>query len=63
MTLNEAFQVAKAVGDCIDPPVIHGIFRSLNEAFPDFHFHTDDDGEIQVLDKNTFDSRTGSIYE
>lgn len=38
MTLEDAFKVAAAINECWDPPVIEGIFLSLDEAFPEFHF-------------------------
>jgi hypothetical protein len=62
MTLDEAFEVAKAVGDCIDPPVIHGIFKSLNEALPDYVFTLFDDGYFSVVEKVTGKLKSASIF-
>ena len=46
--IADAEKIAHAVAGCHDWPVIGGIFLSLGEAFPQFMFHLDEDGEVHV---------------
>lgn len=38
MTLQEAWKVAKTIAECLDPPVIRGMYESLDKEFPEFKF-------------------------